>query len=126
MTSTSTLPTPRSLLNTLTLPTNTPTNPELTIDEPYSAPSNPLKSLPQSKRALLSTLHVLFPPPMLLQALDLLDRGLVTRLVEREEAPESILAQAGKEKEKMVYAPQANIHLPVSTPLSSEGLHPDQ
>ena len=30
-------------------------------------------------------MHVLFPPPMLLQALDLLDRGLVVRVVERED-----------------------------------------
>ncbi|CAD6505650.1 BgTH12-01140 [Blumeria graminis f. sp. triticale] len=43
--------------------------------------SNPLASLPPSRQAILITLHALFPPPMLLQALDLLDRGLVTRIV---------------------------------------------
>ncbi|OIW25817.1 hypothetical protein CONLIGDRAFT_504570 [Coniochaeta ligniaria NRRL 30616] len=42
-------------------------------------PSNPLKAVPQSYRPLLTTLHVLFPT-LLLPALDLLDRGLVTRL----------------------------------------------
>lgn len=42
-------------------------------------PSNPLKSVPQLHRPLLTTLHVLFPT-LLLPALDLLDRHLVTRL----------------------------------------------
>lgn len=42
-------------------------------------PSNPLKAVPQSFRPLLTTLHVLFPT-LLLPALDLLDRRLVTRL----------------------------------------------
>ncbi|SZF04932.1 unnamed protein product [Blumeria hordei] len=43
--------------------------------------SNSFASLPPSRQAILITLHALFPPPMLLQALDLLDRGLVTRIV---------------------------------------------
>ncbi|KAH7040591.1 uncharacterized protein B0I36DRAFT_12796 [Microdochium trichocladiopsis] len=43
-------------------------------------PSNPLKLIPNPHRALLSTLHVLYPS-ILLPALDLLDRRLVTRVV---------------------------------------------
>lgn len=43
-------------------------------------PPNPLKLIPNSHRALLSTLHVLYPST-LLPALDLLDRNLVTRVV---------------------------------------------
>jgi hypothetical protein len=91
------LPTPRALLTSLlnTLSTSPP-QPRLTTDAKsttkseskatYSlpnatdAPSNPLKSLPANQKSLLATLHVLFPPPTLLQALDLLDRGLVTRV----------------------------------------------
>ncbi|KAJ9133569.1 hypothetical protein NKR23_g10652 [Pleurostoma richardsiae] len=42
--------------------------------------SNPLSLVPASHRSLLATLHVLFPS-LLLPALDLLDRGLVTRLL---------------------------------------------
>lgn len=41
--------------------------------------SNPLKAVPRSHRPLLTTLHVLFPT-LLLPALDVLDRRLVTRL----------------------------------------------
>ena len=103
-----------SLLNTLT---TTPTHhqPSNHADEPYSGLSNPLKNLPQSQRALLTTLHVLFPPPMLLQALDLLDRGLVLRLIEKnidsnEEKPAG--QEAGEESRQAVIPPQANIHLP--------------
>ncbi|KAJ8071046.1 hypothetical protein OCU04_001392 [Sclerotinia nivalis] len=43
--------------------------------------SNPLKGIGAEKKALLMTLHVIFPPPLLLQALDLLDRGGVGRVV---------------------------------------------
>jgi hypothetical protein len=76
------LPTPRtllnSLLNSLTLPPPLEDSPPTSSSPPAG---NPLKTLPPAHRALLTTLHVLFPPPTLLQALDLLDRGLVTRLV---------------------------------------------
>jgi len=41
---------------------------------------NPLRLVPPAHRHLFTTLHVLFPP-LLLPALDLLDRGLVTRVV---------------------------------------------
>lgn len=46
-----------------------------------SSKSNPLSALPPSTHAVLTALHALLPPPMLLQALDLLDRELVTRVV---------------------------------------------
>ncbi|KAF7884993.1 hypothetical protein EAF00_010811 [Botryotinia globosa] len=42
---------------------------------------NPLKQIDAQKKALLMTLHVIFPPPLLLHALDLLDRGGVGRVV---------------------------------------------
>ncbi|KAL1876860.1 hypothetical protein VTK73DRAFT_9090 [Phialemonium thermophilum] len=41
---------------------------------------HPLKAVPQSQRQLITTLHVLFPT-MLLPALDLLDRGLLLKLI---------------------------------------------
>ncbi|KAK3943562.1 Coproporphyrinogen III oxidase [Diplogelasinospora grovesii] len=44
------------------------------------SPSNALKLVPPSHRHLIVTLHVLFPG-LLLPALDLLDRGLVQRIV---------------------------------------------
>ncbi|KAK4550648.1 hypothetical protein LTR36_000227 [Oleoguttula mirabilis] len=46
--------------------------------DPHAASANPLTDVPEVKQRLL-TLHVLFPNE-LLPALDLLDRGLVTRL----------------------------------------------
>ncbi|KAI3393897.1 hypothetical protein diail_3500 [Diaporthe ilicicola] len=46
--------------------------------------TNPLKLLDPRHRPLFTTLHVLFPS-LLLPALDLLDRGLVTRLVGEHE-----------------------------------------
>lgn len=46
--------------------------------------STPLQAISPSQRPLLLTLHVLFPN-LLLPALDLLDRGLVTRLVRNQE-----------------------------------------
>jgi hypothetical protein len=42
--------------------------------------TNPLALLPPSSRTLLTTLHVIYPS-LLLPSLDLLDRGLVTRIV---------------------------------------------
>ncbi|PVH82795.1 hypothetical protein DL98DRAFT_570066 [Cadophora sp. DSE1049] len=153
----STLPTTRTLLTSLfnTLTTTDqistqqqPAQPPL-VNEPYDSPSNPFKTLSPSHRALLSTLHVLFTPPMLLQALDLLDRGLVVRVVEQssesmdegqihtqsrtqaqaqgDERLREVLggdaAPTGTETEtgREVFPPQANIHLPSSPPL----LQPD-
>lgn len=49
----------------------------------------PLQAVSLSRRPLLLTLHVLFPN-LLLPALDLLDRGLVTRLVRNQEFPDDI------------------------------------
>ncbi|CZR53964.1 uncharacterized protein PAC_03847 [Phialocephala subalpina] len=113
------LPTPRTLLTSLidTVTSTLPTPSQQQVNEPYSAPDNPLKNLPTSHRALLTTLHVLFPPPMLLQALDLLDRGLVTRLIfppsHSSQSPQNCHGDDGsKGKAPEVYPPQAHIHLP--------------
>jgi len=64
-------PTPRQLAASLISAIPTP-------PEPQSSTANPLNGVPNVKEHLL-TLHVLFPNE-LLPALDLLDRGLVTRL----------------------------------------------
>ncbi|KAF7959996.1 hypothetical protein EAE96_001597 [Botrytis aclada] len=45
---------------------------------------NPFKQTDAQKKALLMTLHVIFPPPLLLHALDLLDRGGVGRVILRD------------------------------------------
>lgn len=50
---------------------------------------SPLQTILPSQRPLLLTLHVLFPT-LLLPALDLLDRGLVIRLVRNEELQDGI------------------------------------
>ena len=87
------LPNPRdlltSLLTTLASPPNPPSSP--------TAP-NPLRDAPPEKAALLSTLHVLFPS-LLLPALDLLDRGLVTRVL-RKPTAEPHATQRGQEEEE--------------------------
>ncbi|KAH7146546.1 hypothetical protein EDB81DRAFT_759782 [Dactylonectria macrodidyma] len=57
------------------------TDPNATLSPAHSSP---LQALTQAQRPLLLTLHVLFPN-LLLQALDLLDRGLVARLRRRTE-----------------------------------------
>ncbi|KAH6656478.1 hypothetical protein BKA67DRAFT_552099 [Truncatella angustata] len=89
-----TLPAPRALLTSLinslasqpappveqqhhhhhqsTTSTSRPINPQ--------QPTNILSLLPPSSRTLLTTLHVIYPS-LLLPALDLLDRGLVTRVL---------------------------------------------
>ncbi|KAF5027202.1 hypothetical protein F66182_690 [Fusarium sp. NRRL 66182] len=51
--------------------------------------STPLQAISPSQRPLLLTLHVLFPS-LLLPALDLLDRGLVTRPVRKQEPEDEI------------------------------------
>lgn len=77
------LPAPRDILTALITSLSSPAPRGLT-----STP-NPLRDSPGEKATLLSTLHVLFPS-LLLPALDLLDRGLVTRVVCRDRAhPES-------------------------------------
>ncbi|KAK8025013.1 hypothetical protein PG990_002836 [Apiospora arundinis] len=74
------LPAPRailtSLINTLaSIPPAAPPGAQGVL------PSNPLRFLPPSQaRPLLATLHTLFPK-VLLPALDLLDRRLVTRII---------------------------------------------
>ena len=87
----SSLPAPRALLNTLldtiaAIPLQNVVPRELAAphltargdDVPSEA--NALRRVPIAHRHLIVTLHVLFPG-LLLPALDLLDRGLVTRLV---------------------------------------------
>lgn len=54
-------------------------------------PTNPLRLIDTRHRPLFTTLHVLFPS-LLLPALDLLDRGLVARLVSPGEAATSVPA----------------------------------
>ena len=70
------LPTPRDLLTSLIATLSSPSQ-----DKDPPSP-NPLRGAPPEKAALLSALHVLFPS-LLLPALDLLDRGLVTRVLLR-------------------------------------------
>ncbi|KAK2033423.1 hypothetical protein LX32DRAFT_88005 [Colletotrichum zoysiae] len=75
------LPAPRVAITNLI---NSLTSASLPLPSPNTATTgdaqNPLGSLPQSHRPLLVTLHVLFPS-LVLPALDLLDRNLVTRVV---------------------------------------------
>ncbi|POS85969.1 hypothetical protein EPUL_000970 [Erysiphe pulchra] len=74
------LPTPIELLNSI-LVTLTTTSPPLACPSTSkSSSSNPFRALSNSQWALLTTLHVLLPSSTLLQAFDLLDRGLVTRI----------------------------------------------
>lgn len=66
------LPTPRELLTNLI--TTLSSHP---ID-PNQSSTNPLQNAPSEIRSLLTTLHIIFPH-LLLPALDLLDRQLVTK-----------------------------------------------
>ncbi|KAF4775902.1 hypothetical protein HER10_EVM0001776 [Colletotrichum scovillei] len=89
-----TLPTPRvvitNLINSLTsAPLPPPSaNTAGTSNNNAADAANPLKTLPKSHRPLLVTLHVLFPS-LVLPALDLLDRNLVTRVVPETTTPPS-------------------------------------
>jgi hypothetical protein len=76
------LPSPLKFLTSLfiSLP-NSPPNP--------THPSNPLHSASPATKSLLLTLHCLFPTD-LLPALDLLDRKLVTRLINNPNSPPPI------------------------------------
>ncbi|KAF3766248.1 hypothetical protein M406DRAFT_339506 [Cryphonectria parasitica EP155] len=81
MSSTTSLPTPRQLLTSILNGAGTlPLQPLPPPPPPSSSSANPLRHLDQTRRHLFATLHVLFPS-LLLPALDLLDRGLVTRLL---------------------------------------------
>lgn len=101
----SALPTPRQLLTSILnqiseipAPTatgagNAPARSSSTINRTDSfpgqarePPANPLRLIDARHRPLFTTLHVLFPS-LLLPALDLLDRSLVTRLVNAAAAP---------------------------------------
>ena len=114
------LPAPRALLTSLieslsiTLPTLTNqinSTQAQAVNPLYDPPSNALKPLPASHRALLTTLHVLLPTGVLLQALDLLDRGLVVRAVEQS----SILEPKDNGGVEIIMPPQAHVHLPESS-----------
>lgn len=85
-----TLPTPRDLLTSLFTSLAAP-SPALT--PAHDAAPNPLRDVPAEKTALLSTLHVIFPS-LLLPALDLLDRGLVTG-VRVGNSPEGVSREPG-------------------------------
>lgn len=80
------LPTPRQFLEILisSLPNSSTSEADQTSQGP--SPKNPLESLDQARRNLLITLHVLYPS-ILLHSLDLLDRGLVTKITQTEDAP---------------------------------------
>jgi len=94
-----TLPTPRALITSLisSLPPSLPAN-----DDSNDAPPNALRALSGPSRAVLTTLHVLFPS-LLLPALDLLDRGLVTRIIQ--------VTPSQSQPVPTVKSPQAHIHL---------------
>ncbi|WYZ37537.1 hypothetical protein EsH8_II_001043 [Colletotrichum jinshuiense] len=93
------LPTPRALITSLINSlTSASLPPSAAPPSNYGAGGddnrNPLKSLPQAHRPLLVTLHVLFPS-IVLPALDLLDRNLITRVV-----PEASSTVAGGAQEQ--------------------------
>jgi len=94
-----TLPTPRALITSLisSLPPSPSAN-----GETNDTTSHPLKILSGHSRAVLMTLHVLFPS-LLLPALDLLDRGLVTRIIQ--------VTASESQPVPTVKPPQAHIHL---------------
>ncbi|OHE96177.1 hypothetical protein CORC01_08554 [Colletotrichum orchidophilum] len=96
------LPTPRvlitNLINSLTSAPLPPSANTASIPSGGDA-QNPLRTLPQSHRPLLVTLHVLFPS-LVLPALDLLDRDLVTRVV-----PETTTLSAGLREDPTDPAP---------------------
>ncbi|KAK1969019.1 hypothetical protein LY78DRAFT_572970 [Colletotrichum sublineola] len=84
------LPAPRvvitNLINSLTSVSLPPPSPNTATTGGAGDAQSPLRSLPQSHRPLLVTLHVLFPS-LVLPALDLLDRNLVTRVVSEPASP---------------------------------------
>ncbi|KAG6360567.1 hypothetical protein INS49_011629 [Diaporthe citri] len=111
--SSSALPTPRQLLTSIlnqiskipapTAPgpgdapaqkSSTVTRTDSFPERAREPPTNPLRLIEASHRPLFTTLHVLFPS-LLLPALDLLDRGLVARLLSPGEAATSMSAEGG-------------------------------
>ncbi|KAI8306720.1 hypothetical protein K4K61_004198 [Colletotrichum sp. SAR11_59] len=110
-------PTPRAVLTSLI---NTLTASPLT---PLSQPgSNPFKSLPQSQRPILVTLHVLFPS-LVLPALDLLDRNLVTRVVKVDALPyddEQVPDAAAAGGDPAIDPADQHYHHPPSSPSNSD------
>lgn len=98
------LPAPRQFLTKLVSSLPAPAS-RSSNDPP---PSNPLRGFPSSsKRNILVTLHCLYPS-LLLPALDLLDRGLVTRVVEITAEPPVPLSSTTSQH---VHLPQEDVHL---------------
>lgn len=89
----SSLPPPRTLVTSLISSISTIASPP----DSTTVPANPLQSASPATQKALLTLHVLFPNE-LLPALDLLDRGLVTRFTvagpEQNAEPESTSGDA--------------------------------
>ncbi|KAK1728154.1 uncharacterized protein BDZ83DRAFT_749440 [Colletotrichum acutatum] len=128
-----TLPAPRilitNLINSLTTAPLSPPGDTAGNNAGDDAP-NPLKALPQSHRPLLVTLHVLYPS-LVLPALDLLDRNLVTRVVPETTPPSAGLGRGHGHREgnnPTNPAPAARQHQPPSinaTDNASEALVAD-
>jgi len=98
------LPSPRIFLTTIlsTLTENPAStrhpSPPSAQDQP-SQPGNPLQDVSPEAKGLISTLHVLFPT-LVLPALDLLDRGLVTRIFVQDASTRQSTDQAVEENQK--------------------------
>ncbi|TQS36677.1 hypothetical protein Golomagni_02862 [Golovinomyces magnicellulatus] len=106
-----TLPTPRALLTSIftTLIKSPPSSQNSSTSKTTS--SNPFNYLPNPYRALLATLHVILPSPMLLQAFDLLDRGLVTRI--------SVISQNDARQQQRVLKADCIYQSPTSVSVST-------
>ncbi|KAI0161320.1 hypothetical protein GGR57DRAFT_353692 [Xylariaceae sp. FL1272] len=108
MNTTPSLPTPRALLTSLisSLPPIA-SSAHTTTSNRTGTSTNPLKHLPPSHRPLLTTLHVLYPT-ILLPALDLLDRHLVTRVVSQTSHPTSHTSNEAQNEEPADDEPEAS------------------
>jgi hypothetical protein len=105
MASASTLHTPRELLGSLLSPPPSASEKPLASTQHQAASGNPLHNAPQEVKSVLMTLHILYPA-LLLPALDLLDRNLVTRVVQESPAqPTPAPFSPG------IVPPQAHCHL---------------
>jgi len=96
------LPTPTAFLTSLisTLPSTS---------TPHEAPTSP-SAIPPTTKSPLLTLHAIFPT-LLLPALDLLDRHLITRLVLQDGPTEQATSGNDRhERKKVVYYVKSNAH----------------
>lgn len=98
------LPTPRALITSLinSLP---PAAEPQDQDTRTTTSTNPLKSADPKTRSLLITLHALFPD-IFLKALDLLDRGLVTHII--QETPTPLPDGEATSDERTTQQPESN------------------